>query len=74
LTRETTKLWFLTVPMIAFKYLMRRVALFVPLDHQEMVTVNLVILSKSWLIHKGITLLLRLTMVEFLSSTRMANS
>jgi len=33
LTRETTKLLLLSIPIIAFRYLMRRVALFVPLDH-----------------------------------------
>jgi len=35
LTRETTKLWLLTVPIIAFKSLMREVALFVPLGHRS---------------------------------------
>jgi len=40
LTRETTKLWLAIFPIIAFKYLMRRVCSFVPLGHQEMVMVN----------------------------------
>jgi len=40
LTRETTKLLSPTQVIIAFKYLMRRVGSFVPLDHQEMAMVN----------------------------------
>jgi len=44
LTRETTKLWFLTVPIIAYKYLMRRAHLFVPSDHQGVVMVSYTVL------------------------------
>jgi len=40
LTREITKLWLAIIPIIASKYLMRRVVLFVPLGHLEVATVN----------------------------------
>jgi len=74
LTRETTKLLLLTVIIIAFKYLMRRVGSFVPLGHLEVATVNLVILAVSWLIHKGITLFPSMATIVCLSSTRKVNS
>ena len=42
--------------------------------HQEVAMVNLILLTLSWLIPKGITLLLSIPTIVCLSSTQMANS